>query len=158
MKNLSLISLSEDELRLLLTAKAACKNSYNPYSGFSVGAAILLSGGRIAASTNAENAAFRPSLCAESSVIYASSGSGDRIFSKIAIIAIGKNNVPTENITAPCGVCRQTIFEFAQISGIDIEVIMSNTKMSKIVKAKISQLLPLAFGPTDLGIDVCKFQ
>lgn len=157
MKNQNLSKLSGDDLRLLLAAKAACENSYNPYSGFSVGAAILLLGGKIISSANGENAAYRPGLCAESSVIYASSGSGNRVFSKIAVIAIGKNGVPTENITTPCGVCRQTIFEFAQVSGIDIEVIMSNTEMTKILKWKISRLLPLAFGPKDLGIDVSKF-
>jgi cytidine deaminase len=43
------------------------------------------------------------------------------------------------------------IFEFSQVSGIDIEVIMATTDMKKIIISTINELLPLGFGPADLG-------
>jgi len=53
---------------------------------------------------------------------------------------------------APCGSCRQVIYEASQIANNDVMVIMSNSKKDKIIVSWISELLPLAFGPKDLGI------
>jgi len=49
------------------------------------------------------------------------------------------------------------LYEVSQLSGTDLEVIMSDTKKDKIVVAKISELLPMAFGPLDLGINIKKY-
>ena len=48
-------------------------------------------------------------------------------------------------------------FTAQQLSKNDLEVIMSTTKKDKIIIATIKELLPLAFGPKDLKIDVKKF-
>lgn len=82
---------------------------------------------------------------------------GIRTFYKVAVIGRG-DKFDTVEVTAPCGSCRQMLYESAQISEYDIEVIMATTKKGKIVIATIGELLPLAFGPKDLGVDVKKFQ
>ena len=156
MKNLSFEKLPTDEQTLLLEAKKAMGFAYNPYSGFSVGAALLSLNGQIVCGSNYENAAYSPGICAERSALVRANAEGIRKFSKIAIIGKSKNGA-TVGITAPCGVCRQMIFEASQISEKDIIVIMSNTDMTTIIKTKISYLLPFAFGPHDLEIDVSKF-
>lgn len=80
-----------------------------------------------------------------------------RMFDKVAIIARGEDFNTTE-VTAPCGSCRQNLYESAQISERDLEIIMATTNQEKIIIASINELLPLAFGPKDLGIDIGKFQ
>ena len=71
----------------------------------------------------------------------------------VAVTARGEK-FDTEEVTAPCGTCRQTLYEVSQIAEIDLELILSTTRRDKIVLTTISELLPLAFGPHDLGIDL----
>lgn len=144
--------LDRKEQDLLLQAKIALTNAYNPYSNFSVGAALLSLDDKIITGANFENAAYSPCICAERSALASANNMGIRKFSHIAVIALGQLGA-TKHITSPCGVCRQMIFEASQVSGTDIKVIMSNTKMTEVVTALISDLLPLAFGPNDLKKD-----
>lgn len=64
----------------------------------------------------------------------------------------------TKEVTGPCGSCRQVLYEISQVSGCDLKVILSTTKKDKIVITTIRELLPLAFGPVDFGIDIRKYQ
>jgi cytidine deaminase len=157
MKEIKFEELSEKEKELLKSASEAMNNSYSPYSKFSVGAAILTQDGQIITGANVENAAYGSSICAERSAIMRANAMGKRMFDKIAIISKGED-FDTKEPSAPCGSCRQVIFEFAQISKKDIEIILSNTKMSKIIISTISEILPMAFGPDDLGINVEKYR
>ena len=61
---------------------------------------------------------------------------------KITAIAI-VSDIP--EFDAPCGACRQVIYEF----GKDIDVIMANLSGKHKIE-KISKLLPYAFGPESL--------
>ncbi len=55
--------------------------------------------------------------------------------------------------------CKETLqYEVSQISQCDLEVILSTSTKEKIVLTTITELLPLAFGPLDLGIDIAKYQ
>jgi len=148
--------LKGGEKSLLLRASEALKFAYNPYSNFSVGAALLTLDGTIITGSNVENAAYGSTICAERAAILRANAVGIRSFMSIAVIGRGKD-FDCPNIVAPCGSCRQMLFEAAQVSDVDIEVIMSNTKMDKVVIAPISELLPFGFGPKDLGIDVSSF-
>ena len=157
-ENLKLEDLLKKEQELLEKAKEALDNAYNPYSDFSVGAAVLLiKTGEIISAPNIENASFGAVTCAERVAINAAFSSGVKEISTIAVIGRGANYKNTTGITAPCGICRQAIFEFAQVFDVNIEVIMSNTEMTSITIANIYELLPLAFGPKDLGIDIRKY-
>ena len=143
--------LKDYQVKLLGAAKEVMENAYNPYSRYFVGAALLAKDGEIITGSNFENASYGHTICAERSALVHANALGIREFTAIAIIARGED-FNTESPTGPCGACRQMLFEASQISGKDLEVIMSNSDGSKVIIMKISELLPLAFGPKDLRI------
>ena len=130
--------------KLYELAKDAMKNSYAPYSGCKVGAALLCKNGKVYTGTNIENAAFGPTVCAERVAVFKAVSEGEREFSKIAVVG-GKNGV-INGIFAPCGVCRQVLREFCDD---DFEILLGETEDSyKTVTLK--DLLPLSFSPKDV--------
>jgi len=146
--------LSEQEQKLLRAARKTMENAYNPYSGFYVGAAVLTTGGEIIPGANMENAAYGDSICAERIALGRANAMGyGNACEAIAVVARGRDS-PTTEVTAPCGSCRQVIFEAACRSGFneELEVIMATTNFGKILIAKIGDLLPLPFGPKDLDL------
>lgn len=145
--------LDETQKSLLEKASKEMEKAFNQVSNFYVGAALLTVKGDIVCGSNFESTAHTPTICAERSALVTAHNQGHKAFQKIAIIARGKD-FDTENVTGPCGVCRQLLFEASQIFEHDLEVIMSNTKKEKIIISTISELLPLAFGPKDLGINL----
>lgn len=157
MQKKSFNELDEKQQRVLTAAEQAMNTAYSPYSHFCVGAALLSQDGQIITGSNVENAAYGSTICAERSALVRANAKGIRIFEKIAVIAKGED-FNTSEVTGPCGSCRQMLFEAAQISETDMEVIMSTTQKDKIVVSSMSELLPLAFGPADVGIDVKKYQ
>ena len=90
---------------LCKAALEARENSYSPYSGCRVGAALLADSGKVYLGANVENAAFSPTICAERSAFAAAVSAGERSFSAIAVTG-GEKAFP------PCGVCRQVMSEF----------------------------------------------
>lgn len=157
MQNVKYETLDQLQKTLLAEAAKAMETAYNPYSHFYVGAALLSQDGQIITGSNVENAAYGSTICAERSALVRANAMGIRTFEKVAIIARGETFDATE-VTAPCGSCRQMLYEAAQISEANLEVIMATTKKDKIVLATIEELLPLAFGPRDLGIELKKYQ
>jgi len=157
MRNVLYAELTPRQQRALLAAKKVLENAYNPYSHFYVGATLISDCGKLISGSNFENAAYGSTICAERSAVLHANALGIRKFSAIAIIARGENFDTTE-VTGPCGSCRQVLYEVAQISGVELEVICATTKMDKIVIATIKELLPLGFGPVDLGIDISRYQ
>ncbi len=145
--------LTSRQQALLDAAAAAMERAYAPYSGFSVGAALLSHDGQMISAANVENAAYGSTICAERMALGRANAEGKRLFSSIAVIARGRD-FATSEVTTPCGACRQMLFEFSQLAGVNLEVIMANTKKDKIILSRISELLPMGFGPRDLGIDV----
>jgi cytidine deaminase len=153
MRNINFKDLSPAQQELLSAAEEALKRSFNPQTGFSVGAAIRGENGSIYKGTNMENFSLTPPvICAERAALVNANVGGCRTFTEIAIIARAKDG-PTREVSAPCGVCRQMLFEMAQIGSKDIEIILSTTNKDKIAVTSIKELLPLGFGPRDLGID-----
>lgn len=157
MKAMKYYLLTEIQQKLLQEAKEVMKTAYNPYSHFYVGSALLSRDSQIITGSNVENAAYGSSICAERSALLRANAMGLRVFEKAAVIGRG-DGFDTSEVTAPCGSCRQMLYEAAQISELDLEIIMSTTKMDKIVVATIEELLPLAFGPKDLGIDLKRYR
>lgn len=151
--DMSLDDLDKQERRLVAKAATAMETAYNPYSHFFVGAALLHPDGSMTAASNVENASYGGTICAERSALLKANSMKKRNVVKIAIIGRGKD-FDTEEVVTPCGLCRQVIYEFSQISNIDIKIIMANSKQTKIKTAYISELLPLAFGPKDVGVDL----
>lgn len=144
-------SLEALSKRALDAAKEALEYAYCPYSGFSVGAALFTADGTIISGANFENVAYGPSICAERAAVVRANAMGVRSFKGIAVIARGKDFDTTE-VTAPCGTCRQVLWEIASIAHENLLVILSTTRADKILVTTIKELLPLAFGPANVAV------
>ncbi len=131
---------------LITKALEARKNSYSPYSGFGVGAALLGKSGKIYQGCNIESASYSPTNCAERTALFAAVAQGEREFTAVAVVGgKGYDNVP-EDFAAPCGVCRQALYEFN--NGDMVVIIAKSTEDYKELTLK--ELLPLAFTPASL--------
>ncbi|MEI9850848.1 MAG: cytidine deaminase [Sphingomonas sp.] len=141
--------------RLIDAARAAARNAHAPYSGFGVGAAVLLTDGSIVSGANFENASYGLSLCAET-VALATANAQGRLRDVVAIGVIGGPIGPDgpagTTPVSPCGRCRQVINEAAQLAGRDIPVHCGGAEGDAIETHLLSDLLPHAFGPKDLGL------
>src|SRR6267143_2194269 len=94
--------------KLLRSAKKVMKNAHAPYSKFRVGAAILLSNGRVFSGCNVENASYGMTNCAERTAIFSAVA---QLGPKIEIRAVAVTN-DHGGPCSPCGACRQVIYEF----------------------------------------------
>lgn len=128
------------EKELIKEAFEAQKKSISNYSKFKVGAALETEDGKIYYGANIENAAYSLTVCAERTAMFTALLAGERKFKRIAIVS------DSENITAPCGACRQVLNEFCDS---DFEVVMSDKDGKYIVKT-LGELLPLGFKGDDL--------
>lgn len=126
---------------LFAAASAACAHAYAPYSQFRVGAAVLAASGRVFAGANVENASYPAGLCAETVAIGAMVAAGERRIT--AVMVVGEGN----ELTMPCGVCRQRLSEF---SGADTLVHVGD-KGGVRQSFRFGDLLPFAFGPSNLA-------
>ena len=104
---------TEKYLSLVDRAREAREKSYSPYSGFSVGAALLCADGSVYTGANIENSSFTPTVCAERVAIFAAIHDGHRDFTAIAISG-GRTGEGVSEACPPCGVCRQVIGEFCK--------------------------------------------
>jgi cytidine deaminase len=133
------------EKKLIESAKSATQRAYAPYSGFRVGAAVLLDNGEIVSGNNQENAAYPSGLCAErTTVFFANSAFPNEKVVAIAIAAFHKGAFTTDVIT-PCGACRQVLLETEKRFKSPIKVLMYSEKGVYVVNS-IKDLLPLSFG------------
>lgn len=130
---------------LIRAAFTARGFAYAPYSRFKVGAALLSADGRVFTGCNVENAAFTPTSCAERTALFKAVSEGVRTFSAIAIVGSLEGETNTL-VTAPCGVCRQALFEF---TGPGLTVILAKSEDDYLVTT-LGELLPYGFGPQNL--------
>ena len=143
--------------RLIAAAREAARNAHAPYSRFCVGAAVLLVDSSIVTGANFENASYGLSLCAET-VALATANAQGRLRDVVAIGVIG-GAMDAEGTprgfkpVGPCGRCRQVINEAAQLGKRDIIVWCAGAEGDAWERHRLSELLPHAFGPGDLGID-----
>ena len=101
-------ALDEEQARALLaSAREAREFAYVPYSRFPVGAAILAEDGTIYTGCNVENASYGLTNCAERTAVFKAVSEGRTSFRAIAVV--GPQN---DLFCAPCGACRQVMYEF----------------------------------------------
>lgn len=125
---------------LLDAAQQAAQRAYAPYSGFRVGAALLLEGGEIVAAANVENASYGLSICAERSAVaraIAQHGPKLRIH---AVVVTNLNHAPS----SPCGACRQVLAEFMPPNGL-ILFPFDGTPQHPLQTHTLAELFPLGF-------------
>jgi homotetrameric cytidine deaminase len=132
---------TETEKKLCGAAQNAMANSYAPYSGYNVGAALITDDGVIFTGCNIENASFSPSVCAERTAIFKAVSEGRRNFSMLAVCG-GKNGV-ISGAFPPCGVCRQVLSEFCAPT---MPVLIITGKRT-FRRTTLGEILPLSFGP-----------
>ena len=118
--------------------------SYVPYSHFPGGAALDGADGVIYTGCNVENAAFTPTSCAERTALFKAVAEGVTEFTDIAVVGSRRGEV-NEQITSPCGVCRQVMAEFC---GPGFEILLTDGHSLQV--QTLEELLPLAFGPGNL--------
>lgn len=146
----------QTQARLIEAARQAARHAHAPYSRFAVGAALLMSDDSIITGANFENASYGLSLCAETVALATANASG-----RLAeVVAIGVIGGPMDEAGMPCGIapvspcgrCRQVINEAAQMGGRDLPVICGAAEGDAVAEYRLSELLPHAFGPADLGL------
>jgi len=132
-----------DLARLEAAARAAQERAYAPYSRFRVGAAVLTASGEIFGGANVENASYGLSVCAERNAIMAAALDGHRV---IEAICVASDVAPP---ASPCGMCRQTMLEFAPDPELTRVVAIGahDTRMEWTV----SELIPYGFTGSHLS-------
>lgn len=119
---------------LIEAAKQVRELAYTPYSNFRVGAAVRTKSGKIFTGCNIESAAYSGTVCAERVAIWKAISEGEKDFESLAVVA------DTPELTPPCGVCRQIIWEFCG----DVPVTFANLK-GDVETVSMKELLPRAF-------------
>lgn len=127
-----------DYQELMRQAIEARKNSYCPYSGFAVGAALLCKDGMVYTGCNIENASYSPTNCAERTAFFKAVSDGKRDFLAIAIAGGDKELVSCY----PCGVCRQVMSEFCDLEQFNI---ICGTSDEELEIFRLDELLPKSF-------------
>ncbi len=127
------------EKELVRRALVARDAAYAPYSGFRVGAALLAEDGRVFTGCNVENASFGATICAERTAVAKGVSEGARRFTAVAIASY--DDAPC----VPCGICRQTIYEFAAEGFRYLSVAADGT----FVRYGMDEILPHGFKGLD---------
>ena len=120
--------------KLVAAARRARRHAHAAYSGFKVGAALETDDGQIIVGSNVESASYGLTVCAERVAVWNAISQGKRKITKIAVVA------DTEELTPPCGVCRQIIWEF----GGNVPVTLANLNGGRET-VEMKELLPRAF-------------
>jgi cytidine deaminase len=143
--------LSDDELsgndrKLVEAAKNATSGSWSPYSGFKVGAALLLDDGTVVTGSNQENAAYPSGLCAERTALFAAGHAHPgKAVTALAIAARNDKGFTAQPIT-PCGACRQVLAETEQRGRRPIRYILYGTEGTMLIEGGTDTILPFCFG------------
>ena len=126
---------------LIDAANAARANAYAPYSSYAVGAALLCVDGSTVGGCNVENASYGGAICAERSAVVSAVTAGKRAF--VACVVVTQSDPPG----SPCGFCRQVLKEFAK----DLPILLVSASSGARRLVRLAQILPDAFGPSDLS-------
>ena len=135
-----------EKKELIRKAIEMLPESYAPYSGFHVAAALLCEDGTVYQGVNIENAAYSATVCAERTAFFSAVRDGKRDFS--CIVICGGRNGKIEDYCPPCGVCRQVMREFCDPEKFKVILARSETDY---LEYTLAELLPLSFGPDHLS-------
>ncbi|GGY98067.1 cytidine deaminase [Novosphingobium colocasiae] len=135
-----------DRDTLIAHARAVAAHAHAPYSGFNVGAALLLADGSVVTGANVENASYGLSLCAETVAVAKVLSEPWRGGVLALAVSGGPADAPGSTVqVTPCGRCRQVLMELAGLDGSDPLVWCDGP--DEVLELRLSALLPHAFGP-----------
>jgi cytidine deaminase len=120
---------------LLEAAWAARAHAHAPYSAFQVGAALLTADGAVFGGCNVENAAYPVCLCAERGALSTAVAAGLKPGGLVAAVVV----TDVQDLTPPCGACRQALSEFAE----SLPVLLANHQARQY--HRLEELLPHCF-------------
>ena len=123
---------------LILAASAAAERAYVPYSHYKVGAALVTASGEVFTGCNIENASYPAAICAERTALVKAVSEGHREFSQLVVV--------TRDGGAPCGVCRQMLFEFAP----ELPITLVRLDGAIVLQSQLNDLLRYGFGPSSV--------
>lgn len=130
----------KDELETLIArAEEARARAYAPYSHYQVGAAVRGDNGKIYLGANIENASYGLALCAERNAVAQAILDGCKTLTALAVVT------STSPPAAPCGMCRQTLAEFAR----ELPIALGNDRGER-ADTTLAELLPRAFHGSDI--------
>ena len=116
-------------------AREARERAYAPYSGYAVGAAVEDESGRVHAGCNVENVSYGATICAERGALSRMIAEGGRTIRRVAVVTLDGG--------APCGICLQSLLEFAP-EPERVEIVLADEK-GATTRHTLAQLLPRAF-------------
>jgi cytidine deaminase len=146
----SIDELSGNDQDLLMEARRITALAYAPYSGFHVGAAVLLENGTVVTGNNQENSAYPSGLCAERVALFYANANYPEASVKSIAISAAKNGILVNEPVKPCGSCRQALAEAEVRFGTPIRIILDGQD-SILVLQGMESLLPLSFSKKDLA-------
>lgn len=146
----SAAELSDQQGSLMRAAESASAHAYAPYSGFRVGAAVLLEDKTVITGNNQENAAYPSGLCAERvALFFACAQNPGKNIVAIAIFA-NRKSLEDQGPVTPCGACRQTLIEYESLQNSPVSILTSTTDGPVYRFGSAADLLPFAFTRNDL--------
>ena len=126
----------------------AASKAYAPYSGFQVGAAVLLDNGEVITGSNQENAAYPAGICAERTALFSANHQYPETAVLMLVVAALQNDRQTGSIS-PCGICRQVLLETERRQQKPIRIFMCGAESVRRVDCA-ADLLPVGFDAGNL--------
>lgn len=132
--------MTDQKEKLIHAAIEARNYAYVPYSGFTVGAALLTAEDEIFQGSNIENISFSATMCAERTAIFSAIAKGHRDFRAIAVSG-GKKDMDPVDYCIPCAVCLQVMSEFCDP---EFEILIVKSE-DDVRHYRLKDLLPVTF-------------
>ncbi|MSO24316.1 MAG: cytidine deaminase [Acidobacteria bacterium] len=120
---------------LVHAARQAREQARAKYSKFKVGSALLCDDGRVFTGCNIESSSYGLTICSERVALFKALSEGAVNFIRIAVVA------DTEDLAAPCGACRQLLWDFCG----ELDIVLANLA-GKSKTLRLTQLFPEPFG------------
>ena len=138
--------LQETKTALFRVAETARTHAYAPYSGYSVGVAILSESGAIYGGTNVEESAYICTHAEQAAISNMITHEGAHKILQVLVLGGTEND---GQLTVPCGHCRQWLREHGDPETMVIYVAGPEGLRATFT---LGELLPHSFGPGNLKL------
>ena len=146
----NLSELEKSDQDLIAHAQDSLLTAYAPYSGFLVGASVLLEDGNVINGSNQENVAYPSGLCAERVAMFYVGAKFPELKIKAIAVSVLSKSFEVQDVISPCGACRQVMAEYEDKQGEPIKVILHSPTNHVLIANKVQDLLPIMFKSSHL--------